>query len=89
MDRYETFATWIFIVFGALIIAGLMAFAITTADKPAFLFALASACAAFFLGFAVIFDQPRLYGLDPVCVGSADRGLDHCHRHLTIFPLPS
>jgi hypothetical protein len=63
MDRYETFATWIFIVFGALIIAGLMAFAITTEDKPAFLFALASACAAFFLGFAVIFDQPRLYGL--------------------------
>jgi hypothetical protein len=63
MDRYETFATWIFIVFGALIIAGLMAFAITTGDKPAFLFALASACAAFFLGFAVIFDQPRLSGL--------------------------
>ncbi|CAN7473553.1 hypothetical protein LJR231_003225 [Phyllobacterium sp. LjRoot231] len=63
MDRYETFATWIFIVFGALIIAGLMAFAITTDDKPAFLFALASACSAFFLGFAVIFDQPRLYGL--------------------------
>ncbi len=63
MDRYETFATWIFIVFGALIIGGLMAFAITTGDKSAFLCSLASACAAFFLGFAVIFDQPRLYGL--------------------------
>lgn len=63
MDRYETFATWIFIVFGALIIAGLMAFAISTADKPAFLFAFAAACSAFFLGFAVIFDRPRLYGL--------------------------
>ncbi|MBZ9654857.1 hypothetical protein [Phyllobacterium lublinensis] len=63
MDRYETFATWIFIVFGALIVGGLMSFGIVTDDKAAFLFALASACAAFFLGFAVIFDQPRLYGL--------------------------
>jgi len=63
MDRYETFATWIFIVFGALIVAGLMAFSIATDDKPAFLFALGSGCSAFFLGFAVIFDQPRLYGL--------------------------
>ncbi len=63
MDRYETFATWIFIVFGALIVGGLMAFGITTDDKATFLFALGSACAAFFLGFAVIFDQPRLYGL--------------------------
>lgn len=40
-----------------------MAFGITTDDKAAFLFALGSACAAFFLGFAVIFDQPRLYGV--------------------------
>ena len=63
MDRYETFATWIFIVFGALIVGGLMAFGITMDDKATFLFALGSACAAFFLGFAVIFDQPRLYGL--------------------------
>ncbi|MGH6860683.1 MAG: hypothetical protein ACRECY_10525 [Phyllobacterium sp.] len=63
MDRFETFATWIFIVFGALIIGGLMAFGIATGDKPTFLFALAAACGAFFLGFAVIFDRPRLYGL--------------------------
>lgn len=63
MDRFETFATWIFIVFGALIIAGLMAFGIAISDKPVFLFALAAACSAFFLGFTVIFDRPRLYGL--------------------------
>ncbi|MBN9136659.1 MULTISPECIES: hypothetical protein [Phyllobacterium] len=63
MDRYETFATWIFIAFGVLVLAGLMAFSITSNDQPAFLFALGASCTGFFLGFAVVFNQPKLYGL--------------------------
>jgi hypothetical protein len=63
MDRYEIFATWIFLAFGVLILAGLMAFSITSGDKTAFLFTLAASCATFFLGAAVVFNQPKLYGL--------------------------
>ncbi|QND52918.1 hypothetical protein HB779_14160 [Phyllobacterium sp. 628] len=63
MDRYETFATWIFIAFGVLVLAGLMAFSIASGDMHAFLYAILAACGAFFLGFAVVFNQPKLYGL--------------------------
>lgn len=63
MDRYETFATWIFIAFGVVILAGLMAFSIATGDRQAFLFTIAASCTTFFLGAAVVFNQPKIYGL--------------------------
>lgn len=63
MDDYEKYATGLMIVFGALIIGGLMAVNIVAHDKPGFLFALGAAVVAWFSAFAVIFDKPRLYGV--------------------------
>ncbi|GAB1580686.1 MULTISPECIES: hypothetical protein [Phyllobacteriaceae] len=63
MDDYERYATGLLIVFGALIIGGLMAVNITVGDKPGFLFALGAAIVAWFSAFAVLFDRPRLYGI--------------------------
>ncbi|RCS21539.1 hypothetical protein DUT91_05205 [Phyllobacterium salinisoli] len=63
MDDYERYATGLLIVFGALIIGGLMAVNITVADKPGFLFALGAAIVAWFSAFAVLFDRPRIYGI--------------------------
>lgn len=63
MDDYERYATGLLIVFGALIIGGLMAVNITIGDKPGFLFALAAAIVAWVSAFAVLFDRPRFYGI--------------------------
>ncbi|GGA80135.1 hypothetical protein GCM10011491_04290 [Brucella endophytica] len=63
MDDYERYATGLLIVFGALIIGGLMAVNITVGDKPGFLFALGAAIVAWGSAFAVLFDRPRIYGL--------------------------
>lgn len=61
MDDYEKFATGLLIVFGALVIGGLMAMHITVGSKPGFLFALAGGIVGWFSAFAVLFDKPRLY----------------------------
>lgn len=61
MDDYEKFATGLLIVFGALIIGGLMATHIVMANKAGFLFALAAAVVGWFSAFAVLFDKPRGY----------------------------
>ncbi|WP_208432463.1 hypothetical protein [Bartonella taylorii] len=61
MDDYEKFATGLLIVFGALIIGGLMAMHIALTNKPGFLFALAAAVVGWFSAFAVIFDKPKVY----------------------------
>ena len=85
MDRYETFATWIFIVFGALIIAGLMAFAITSGDKPAFPFRSGFGMRCIFSWLRGDFRSapPPAIRTYFVCVGSADRGpYHHCDRDL-------
>lgn len=63
MNNYEGFAVSVIIVFGALIIGGLMAANITLADKDGFLFALGAAGTAWLSGHAVLFNRPRLYGL--------------------------
>ncbi|MFC4624665.1 hypothetical protein ACFO1V_05425 [Daeguia caeni] len=62
MDDYERYATGLMIVFGALIIAGLMAANLIAGDKPGFLFALGAAVVSWFAAFAVLFDKPRVYG---------------------------
>ncbi|VEJ45738.1 hypothetical protein [Bartonella vinsonii] len=61
MDDYEKFATGLLIVFGALIIGGLMAMHIVLMNKPGFLFALAAAIVGWFSAFAVLFDKPKVY----------------------------
>lgn len=61
MDDYEKFATGLLIVFGALVIGGLMAMHIVIHSKPGFLFALAGGVVGWFSAFAVLFDKPKLY----------------------------
>jgi hypothetical protein len=62
MDNYEKYAVSVIIVFGALIIGGLMGAGLAQ-DKGAFLFALGAAIAAWVSGYAVLFNKPRMYGL--------------------------
>ncbi|MEK1888676.1 MAG: hypothetical protein AAAB35_14130 [Phyllobacterium sp.] len=63
MDNFEKYALAIMVVFGALIIGGLMAVHIAWIHKAGFLFALGAAVVVWSAGFAVLFDKPRLYGL--------------------------
>jgi hypothetical protein len=63
MNNYEGFAVSVIIVFGALIIGGLMAANITVGDEDGFLFALGAAGTAWLSGHAVLFARPRIYGL--------------------------
>ncbi|CAG1005219.1 MAG: hypothetical protein F9K19_06595 [Rhizobiaceae bacterium] len=61
-DNYEKYAIAVIIVFGAVIIGGLMAATIAFGDRSGFLFALGSATAAWIAGHAMLFDRPRFYG---------------------------
>jgi len=61
MDDYEKFATALLIVFGALIVGGMMALSIVIGSKPCFLFALGAGVLGWFSSFAVLFDKPRVY----------------------------
>ncbi|WP_208441129.1 hypothetical protein [Bartonella raoultii] len=61
MDDYEKFATGLLVIFGALIIGGLMAVHIVLMNKPGFLFALTAAIFGWFSAFAVLFDKPKVY----------------------------
>lgn len=61
MDDYEKVATTLLIMFGALIIGGLMAVHIAILNKPGFLFALSAGVFGWFSAFAVLFNKPRLY----------------------------
>ncbi len=62
-DNYEKYAIAVIIVFGAVIIGGLMAASIAFGDRSGFLFALGSATAAWIAGHAMLFDRPRVYGV--------------------------
>lgn len=62
MDNYEKYAISVIIVFGALVIGGLMFAGVTSDDKGVFLFALGAAIAAWISGHAVLFNKPKLYG---------------------------
>lgn len=61
MDDYEKFATALLIVFGAVIVGGLMALHISLHIKSGFLFALGAGIIGWFSAFAVLFDKPRIY----------------------------
>ncbi|MGE0499971.1 MAG: hypothetical protein AB7I79_12015 [Rhizobiaceae bacterium] len=62
-DNYEKYAIAVIIVFGAVAIAGLMGANIVLNDRVGFLLALASAACGWIAGHAMLFDQPRIYGL--------------------------
>lgn len=51
------------IVFGAVIICGLMAASLVYRQRDGFLFALGAATAAWFAGHAMLFDMPKVYGI--------------------------
>lgn len=61
-DNYEKYAVAVIIVFGALMVGGLMAAGLSTGDRPAFLWALGGGFFGWISGFSVLFDKPRLYG---------------------------
>jgi len=61
MDDYEKFATALLIVFGAVIVGGMMALSIAIGSKACFLFALGAGILGWFSAFAVLFDKPRIY----------------------------
>ncbi|MGH6859618.1 MAG: hypothetical protein ACRECY_05135 [Phyllobacterium sp.] len=63
MDKFENYALALMVVFGALIIGGLMAVHIAWLHKAGFIFALSAAAVVWAAGFAVLFDKPRIYGL--------------------------
>jgi hypothetical protein len=67
MDNFEKYALALMVVFGALIIGGLMAVHIAWAHKAGFLYALGAAVVVWSAGFAVLFDKPRVYGLLLLC----------------------
>ncbi len=62
-DNYEKYAIAVIIVFGAVIICGLMTANLVYGDRSGFLFALGSATAAWIAGHAMLFDRPRVYGV--------------------------
>lgn len=64
-ENYDTYAVAIIIVFGALIVGGLMAAGLTFGERDAFLFALGAAATAWLSGYAVFFDRPRTFA---VCI---------------------
>jgi low temperature requirement protein LtrA len=53
----------VIIVFGAMIVAGIMAYGIAHDDRVLFLVGLVSAVVALASGFAIYLDHPRLYGV--------------------------
>lgn len=60
-ENYDAYAVAIIIVFGAVIIGGLMAAAIAFGQSDGFFFALGAATAAWISGYAVFFDRPRTF----------------------------
>lgn len=63
MDHFEQLGFAIMVIFGAIIIAALLAVGISWDDKPAFLYALGAAVVVWGSSFAVVFDRPRIFGL--------------------------
>jgi hypothetical protein len=62
-NDFEKYAVAVIIVFGALIIGGLMAASMTFGHRNGFLFALGGATSAWISGNALLLDRPRLYAL--------------------------
>jgi hypothetical protein len=62
-NDFEKYAVAVIIVFGAVIIGGLMAASMAFGHRNGFLFALGGATAAWISGNALLLDRPRIYAL--------------------------
>ncbi|QKD20384.1 hypothetical protein HGP13_35510 [Mesorhizobium sp. NZP2077] len=62
-NDFEKYAVAVIIVFGALIIGGLMAASMAFGHRNGFLFALGGATSAWISGNALLLDRPRIYAL--------------------------
>lgn len=62
-NDFEKYAVAVIIVFGALVIGGLMAASLTFGHRNGFLYALGGATAAWISGNALLLDRPRIYAL--------------------------
>jgi hypothetical protein len=62
-ENIEKYGVSVIVVFGALIIGGLMAATISFGHRNGFLFALGAATAAWVAGFTMVLNLPRLYGV--------------------------
>ncbi|WP_167365132.1 hypothetical protein [Mesorhizobium qingshengii] len=62
-NDFEKYAVAVIIVFGALIIGGLMAASMTFGHRNGFLYALGGATSAWISGNALLLDRPRIYAL--------------------------
>ena len=60
-DNFDKAAIAVIIVFGALIIGGLMAANIAYGHRNGFLWALGGGTAAWIAGHTILFDMPRVY----------------------------
>ncbi|HMM64513.1 MAG: hypothetical protein WA975_09115 [Mesorhizobium sp.] len=62
-DNFDKAAIAVIIVFGALILGGLMAANLVAGDRNGFLFALGAAFVAWIAGHTILFDLPRVYAV--------------------------
>ncbi|KQZ19075.1 hypothetical protein ASD50_06065 [Mesorhizobium sp. Root552] len=62
-DNFDKAGIAVIIVFGALILGGLMAANLVAGDRNGFLFALGASFAAWIAGHVVLFDMPRVYAV--------------------------
>ncbi len=62
-NDFEKYAVAVIIVFGALIIGGLMAASLTLGHRSGFLYALGGATSAWISGNALLLDRPRIYAM--------------------------
>lgn len=62
-NDFEKYAVAVIIVFGALVIGGLMAASLAFDHRNGFLYALGGATAAWISGNALLLDRPRIYAL--------------------------
>lgn len=60
-ENYEAYAVAIIIVFGAIIIGGLMAATVAFGERDGFMFALGAATSAWVAGYAMFFDRARTF----------------------------
>jgi hypothetical protein len=62
-ENIEKYGVAVIVVFGALVIGGLMAATISFGHRNGFLFSLGAATAAWVAGFTMVLNLPRVYGV--------------------------
>jgi hypothetical protein len=62
-DNFDKAAIAVIIVFGALILGGLMAANLAYSHRNGFMWALGGATAAWVAGHTILFDMPRVYAV--------------------------